>query len=99
MEKGNRKKREQQRDKFLKPQPKVQRKAVVTIKPDAKIPESKVSIDTGSVSDLEMYKYLSDMAKHFATVLCQEAGEVVGDDPDDQIKYLNWRIEQSGINH
>ncbi|WP_438423100.1 hypothetical protein [Aquimarina macrocephali] len=98
MEKGNRKKGSQKSNKNQLPQPKSQRIAKVIIKPDALISESRVSITTGNVSDLEMYKYLSDMAKHFATVVCNEAKEVVGENPEEQIKYLDWRIKQSGIN-
>ncbi len=94
-EKGNRKKHAQKSKLHQQPAKKRERTATVIIKPDA---EAKVEIQTGNVSDLEMYKYLSDMAKHFAQVICSEAEEVVGDDPEEQIKYLNWRIEQSGIN-
>ncbi|MEX0274305.1 MAG: hypothetical protein AB3N16_08005 [Flavobacteriaceae bacterium] len=72
------------------------RRAVVVIEPDS---EMKVEIQTGSVSDLEMYMYLRDMTQHFASTLCADAKEAVGDSPEEQIKYLNWRIKQSGLNN
>lgn len=94
-EKGNRKKGSQKSKRHQLPQQKSLRKATVIISPDA---ESKVDIQTGNVSDLEMYMYLRDMAKHFATVVCQDAKEVVGGSTEDQIKYMDWRIQQSGLN-
>lgn len=94
-EKNNRKKRGQKTNLPQQPQPKSQRKATVIITPDA---EKKVDIQTGNVADLEMYMYLRDMTKHFATTLCKEAQEVVGDSPEEQVKYLDWRIAQSGLN-
>lgn len=94
-EKNNRKKDSQKSKKPQLPQPKSGRKATVTIQPDS---DTKVDIQTGNVSDLEMYMYLRDMTKHFATVLCEEASEVVGENPEEQIKYLDWRINQSGLN-
>ena len=94
-EKGNRKSQAQKSNRHQLPQLKGKRKATITISPDLTY---KVDIETGNVSDLEMYKYLRDMTEHFAKVLCSEAEEVVGEDADEQIKYLNWRIEQSGLN-
>jgi len=95
MKNDNKKSKGQLSKKPQQPQPKNMREAVVKIRPDAEV---KVDIQTGNVSDLEMYKFLQDMAKHFARVLCEDAKEVVGDSPEEQIKYLNFRIEQSGLN-
>ncbi|NQY30344.1 MAG: hypothetical protein HRT69_12835 [Flavobacteriaceae bacterium] len=50
------------------------------------------------MSDLEMYMFLRDMTHHFAKTICDDASEVVGDNSEEQIKYLNWRIDQSGLN-
>jgi hypothetical protein len=95
MEKGNRKSKDQKSKIDLIPQPKSKRKATITISPDSSV---KVDVQTGSVSDLEMYMFLRDITKHFATVLCNDAEEVVGDNQEDQAKYLDWIIKKSGLN-
>lgn len=94
-ESGNAKKNSQKSKKPLQPIRRKIRKAIVTITPDE---QCKVDIQTGNVSDLEMFKYLSDMARHFAVILCNDAAEVVGDSIEEQNKYLDWRIKQAGIN-
>ena len=58
---SSKKSRGQKSKKNQLPTPKKEREATISIKPDA---EFKVDIQTGNVSDLEMYKYLYDMAKH-----------------------------------
>ena len=77
-----------QQSRVRKPKP-TSRRATIIICPDK---DEKIDVQTGNVSDLEMYKYLSDLSKHFAKVLIDDATEVVGDNPEDQVKYLDWRI-------
>lgn len=95
MEKGNRKHPKQKSNKYQVPQSKSERIATVLIKPDSR---SKIDAQTGNVSDLEMYMYLRDLTKHFATVLVNDATEVVGDNDEDRNQYLEWRIKNSGLN-
>ena len=92
---NTKKSRSQHSGDHQKPASKIERIATVIIKPDT---SEKIDAQTGNVSDLEMYHYLSTLTKHFASVLCADASDAVGDNPEDQLQYLDWRIEQSGMN-
>ena len=94
-EPGNRQSKSQTPKVPQQPHPKVGRIATIKITPNA---ECKADVQTGNLSDLEMYYHLNHLTKAFAEKLISNAEEVVGDDPDAQAKYLDWRIEQSGIN-
>lgn len=71
------------------------RKAVITLTPDE---ENKADIQTGNVSDLEIYQALTILTKVFGERICVDAEEVVGDYPVKQKEYIDWRIRESGIN-
>lgn len=95
MEKVNRKGKSQRTKKDQQPSRGTKRTAVITITPDAKY---KIDVQTGDVSDVQMLHYLRDLTKHFAKVLVDESKDVVGDSLEDQERYLDWRIQQSGMN-
>lgn len=71
------------------------RVATVKITPDNE--KQRMDVQTGELSDLEMYHHLMILCKHFAENLCKDAVDVVGDDPQKMNEYLEWRIKQSGI--
>lgn len=94
-EKGNQKKRSQKSQVNQKPQKSTQRKATIVITPDSKY---KADVQTGNLSDLEMYYHLVNVSKAFAEKVVADAVEVVGDSDEEQAAYIDWRIRESGIN-
>lgn len=65
------------------------RKAVIIITPDD--PENQADIKTGGLTDFEIADSLHNMLRIFCKRIVNSSSEIVGDDRNELIKFIEWQ--------